>query len=244
MPRGLGGEEGASPWGATRQLYCARLALPQGSTEGPGEGLSVGTAMRGAQGPHLHQEAEGPAGLVLQDSELHTRCGDGKVPVRHTGPSADSLPGLLPRVPAGAGLGTGAVVAETRCPSGAQEATAGLVSPHAAPTFPAAALSCPPARQHQSLRTLHGDRSCVSGRWGRVGRASGTQVALFCKGGTGLFPQNGRGMRRGAAALLASQCQAPGQRPAWEPTVPLACSWGSQAWEFPRQKVLEERSRS
>lgn len=162
------------------------------------------TGTRGTQGPHLHQEAEGPAGLVLQDSELHARCKDGKVPVRHTGPWADSLPGLPPRVPAEAGLGTGAVAAEARCPSCAQEAAPlACLPPLASPPLPSclSELSAgpgskpPQTSRRQKLRVWEVGKS-------RLGLGDAGCTAL--QGGTGLFPQNGRGTRRGAAALLAS----------------------------------------
>lgn len=39
-------------------------------------GSSIGRP--GHRGPHLHQEAEGPAGLMLQDTELHTSCKNSK----------------------------------------------------------------------------------------------------------------------------------------------------------------------
>lgn len=42
--------------------------------------------------PYLHQEAEGPASLVLQDSELHASCKESKVPMR-----ASSSPPRAPR---------------------------------------------------------------------------------------------------------------------------------------------------
>lgn len=91
VPRGLG-SEGASPRGPTCQP-SPRAAERGRIPAAPEYGQHRGGWARGLQRPHLHQEAERPASLVLQNPELHASCKDSKVPVRHTGPLADSLPG-------------------------------------------------------------------------------------------------------------------------------------------------------
>lgn len=57
-------------------------------------GLSTGSSVRCSQHPYLHQEAEGPASFMLQDSELHASCKDSKVS-RMGGSGPPGLPGPI-----------------------------------------------------------------------------------------------------------------------------------------------------
>lgn len=213
MPRGLG-SEGASPRGPTCQP-SPRAAERDQIPAAPEYGQHRGGWARGLQKTHLHQEAEGPASLVLQNPELHASCKDSKVRSEAHRALGRQSPGFLLRVPAGAGHegqeGTQKAV-------GGLGRTRGSPPPTPPPTFPSASLSWLPGR-YQSCAQLHQktEAVCLGGGEEPAGH-QGHRLHCF-PSGMWLFPQSGQGTWWGVAALLASTCLCEG--PTWEPTAPL-----------------------
>ena len=180
VPRGLGGgraSPGPHPSALLGPPACTSprpvRPTPRAAQNMPQNmgGLMAGNSMRAAWKPYLHQEAEGPASLVLQDSELHTGCKESKVPVREGGPPG--LPG--PRRPPPPALLLRAALGGLQ----AARAAARLSSP----SFPSASLSCSLALVRASCRTALRDQSRGSGRRGKAGR-----LCCFLSR-TGVFPE-------------------------------------------------------
>ena len=202
MPRCLGGE-GASPWAPpiSSAAPCSptpreaqRDEIPAAPESGQHHGRwvpgqSTGSGVRGAQRPHLHQEAEGPISFMLQDSELHAGCRKGKVAVReggapqpHPRPTACRQP---PRPPSPRVSTGGWVRAEGPAPPVAlRRLRTAPVAPQARPP-PAQpqpsrlSLGWLPGRNQSLHRTSPKGRSCVSGSQGRVSWASGARAVLL-----------------------------------------------------------------
>lgn len=77
VPKGLGGR-GVSPGPLRPPTRGRREHAPeQGASQWAGR-LSTGSNARAAGRPYLHQEAQGPAGLMLQDLEFHAGCEESK----------------------------------------------------------------------------------------------------------------------------------------------------------------------